>query len=207
MRRRRLVAFLVAVAVNATCATVFWVIRGIVGSPSFYSFWNLPPSEQVVLTLLYVIFGARVLIWYTRKVDAYAQTRRRGPVRILPVTFGLALFSVVISWLAVTMIGKALFRLWRLLFTAGRIDLTVVFAPLLSFGHFLFSRSTVIWLLAAGFIWPLAARLPVTRTRLLGWYVTDDPDGEPAAVSLSFVRFWNVIGYLILILSLLYQSG
>ena len=197
-------ALLAAAMINAAVATIFWLVW-LLGSRTFFDFWNRPLLVHVALTLLFVLIGARVSLWYTRKINAYALLRLRGPVRILPLAFGTAICSVVVCWLAITFAGESTYRIWRHLFYAQRIDFSFAFAPLLFFVQFLFSPSTVVWLLAAGVIWPLSARLPTTRRELLRWY-GEDEDSTLRSTSLSFVRLWNVAGYLLLLLSLMYQS-
>jgi hypothetical protein len=86
-------------------------------------------------------------------------------------------------------------------------DFTLLFLPLVSFVQFLFSRSTLLWLLAGGVVWQLAARLAHSRAVLLGYYGGPSQDEDATlGTSLSFVRSWNVVGYLVFILSLLFQS-
>jgi hypothetical protein len=204
MPGRRVVALAAGVSANLACALAFWLTRIIAGSPTFFSFWNRPAGARWALTALYVFVGARVILWYTRKLYTYATERGRGPIRLLPLAFGLAVFGSVLTWLVVTMLGETTFRTYRLIFAPESIDQTAIILPFVFFVQFLFSRSTIVWLLAAGLLWPLFALLPATRDRLLGFYRDEDEVVKPG--SLSFTRVWNVLGYMVFILSLLFQS-
>jgi hypothetical protein len=202
--RQRVLAMLVGSITNVLCALVFWSVWLSVGSASLLSFWDRPWGVTLALVLLFVLLGARVQIWYTRKVHSYMVQRQRGPVRILPLAFGLAVFGMVVTWLGVTFVVEAGFRSYRMLLAPSALDRTVVFMPLLSFIQFLFSRSTIVWLLGAGVFWTVAARHVRVRELLLGYYPPTERD--PAQeTSLAFVRVWNLIGYLLFILSLLFQ--
>jgi len=189
------------------CAALFWVIATVVGNPTFLSFWNRTLGGKLGLTLLFVFLGARVLIWYTRKILDYAEERRRGPLRLTPLAFGLGVFSITVAWLGVTMISESAYRAVRLLITPQDYDFTLLLFPLVSFVQFLFSRSTLLWLLAGGVVWQLAARLSHSRAALLGYYEAGRAAQNPERrTSLAFVRSWNVVGYLVFILSLLFQN-
>lgn len=204
MRGRRIVAVAVGVGANLACALAFWFTWIVAGSPTFFSFWNRPAGARVALTALFVLVGARVILWYTRKLHTYATERQRGWLRLLPLAFGLAVFCSVLTWLAVTMLGETVFRTYRLIFAPEGVDQTALILPFVFFLQFLFSRSTIVWLLAVGLIWPLFALLPATRNRLLGYYRGEDSAVRPG--SRSFTRIWNVLGYMVFILSLLFQS-
>lgn len=205
--RPRMFAFAWAVAVNVLCAALFWVIATVVGSPTFLSFWNRTVLAKLGLTALFIVFGSRALIWYTRKLYTYAVRKARGPFRLTPLGFGLGVFSITVAWLGVTMISESAYRAIKLLITPQSYDFTLLLLPLVSFVQFLFSRSTLLWLLAGGLVWQLAARLAHSRSTLLAYY-GDAAESESvmAGTSLSFVRSWNVVGYLVFILSLLFQS-
>jgi hypothetical protein len=200
----RLRALLTGGATNTLCALVFWMVWVGLGSGSLVSFWNRPWAVILTLTVLFLVFGARVQVWYTRKLHGYMMQRRRGPVRILPLAFGLAVFGMVVTWLGVTFVAEAGLRSYRLIFAMSHLDHTVVFLPFLFFIQFLFSRSTIVWLLSAGVLWTVAARYGRTRELLLGYYRQANADAE-LETSLAFVRVWNLIGYLLFILSLLFQ--
>ena len=200
----RLRALAVACGVIAASVAVFWLLLGVRWSPTFVSFWNRPAGGTLGLTALYIFFGARSLLWYTRKLDAYGVVKKRGPVRLLPLAVGLAVFGSVMAWMASILVGDSILRSYRLLFQERAPDLTIVLSPIISFVQFLFSRSTIIWLLTAAVLWPAVARYRRTRVWLLAWYQRG-PDPAPAP-TLAFTRLWNVFGYLFLILSLLFQS-
>lgn len=192
--------------VNIISALIFWIAATVVRNPAFLSFWNRPLAGKVGLTVVFLVVGGRVLVWYTRRLAAYAEQRQRGPVRLTPLGFGLGVFAITVAWLGVTFFSEATYRAVRLVVTPHDPDFTVLFLPLAAFIQFLFSRSTLLWLLAGGVIWHAAARIPFSRRRLLSYYAAAGPDGQPAPATLAFVRTWNVLGYLVFILSLLFQS-
>jgi hypothetical protein len=145
------------------------------------------------------------VIWHTYKVSAYKVERGRGSIRILPLSFGLAVFGMVTTWLVVTMVAETSYRVYRLLVAPEGADTTMFILPLVFFIQFLFSRSTIVWLLSAGVVWTLWSQLPATRHRLLS-YFQDERALVPVGTPIGFARIWNVLGYLILLLSLLFQS-
>jgi hypothetical protein len=204
MRGRQVVALILGAGANLACALAFWLAWIVAGSPTFFSFWNRPAGARLALTGLYILIGARVILWYTRKLQTYATERKHRTLRLLPLAFGLAVFGSVLTWLAVSMLGETTFRLYRLMFAPDGVDQTALILPFVFFVQFLFSRSTIVWLLAAGLLWPLFALLPATRSRLLDFYRAADDALPPG--SLSFARVWNVLGYMVFILSLLFQS-
>lgn len=206
MKRQQIIGLSVAAAVNTVCAAMFWAVFISAGDTRFFSFWNKPTSSRFGLTLAFVVIGSRILVWFVRKVWGYKLQRRRGMVRLAPLGFGLAVFSVTISWLAVTLLYSAIERSIRLILGHAQLDITVIFVPFFFFFQFLFSRSTLVWLLAGGVLWLVAAYLPTVRQRLIDFKVSPEMPDPAAETSLSFVKTWNVFGYLILILSLMYQG-
>lgn len=190
---------------NLICAAAFWLIWQLSSSQTFFSFWNRPVSVRVGLTALCVIFGARAVIWHTYKVTAYRTARGRGSIRILPLSFGVAVFGMVTTWLVVTTVAEMFYRGYRLLVAPEGADTTMLILPLVFFIQFLFSRSTIVWLLSAGVVWTMFAQMKFTRTLLLS-YFQDERALVPVGTPLGFARIWNVVGYLILLLSLLFQS-
>lgn len=205
MKYGRQSALATGLVASLICATLFWSIWQISSSQTFFSFWNRPAGVRAGLTALYIIFGARAVIWHTYKVSAYRAERGRGSIRILPLSFGLAVFGMVVTWLIVTTAAETFYRGYRLLVAPEGADTTILILPLVFFVQFLFSRSTIVWLLAAGIVWTLFAQLSFTRTILLS-YFQDERALVPVGTPLGFAKIWNVLGYLILLLSLLYQS-
>jgi hypothetical protein len=195
-----------ATLVNVACALLFWIIVTVVGSPTFLSFWNRSLAGKIGLTLVFLVVGGRALVWYTRKLTAYAIIRHRGPIRLLPLGFGLGIFAMTVAWLGVTVVSEATYRAIRLLVAPVKPDFTILFLPIASFVQFLFSRSTLLWLLAGGIVWHAAARVGPSRRALLAYYAPLGSAGDPATATLAFVRTWNVLGYLVFILSLMFQS-
>jgi len=207
LRRPQVAALAWAAGVNSLCALLFWIVATVVGSPTFLSFWNRTLPGKLGLTALFVVLGGRALIWYARKLYTYGARNERGPYRLTPLGFGLGVFSITVAWLGVTMISESAYRAVRLLITPQDYDFTLLLLPLISFVQFVFSRSTLLWLLAGGVVWQLAARLLDSRSVLLAYYGrTRHTDDVTLGTSLSFVRTWNVVGYMVFILSLLFQS-
>jgi len=206
LNRRKLKAFGVAALVNAVCAVIFWVLLTAAGGAHFFSFWNRSPLGRGALTAAFLVIGARVLVWYVRKVWGYKLQRGRSLLRLAPLGFGLGVFAMTLCWLFVAFVYSAIARSIRLIQGNELLDLTIILVPFAFFVQLLFSRSTLIWLLEGGVIWLLVAYVPELREALLGFRVTE-ADPEPArTTSLSFVKTWNVFGYLILILSLMFQG-
>ncbi len=205
MNRGRQIALATGLAASLICASVFWLIWQTSTSQTFFSFWNRPLTVRIGLTALFVIFGARAVIWHTRKVSAYRIERGRGSIRILPLSFGLAVFGMVTVWLVVTTLAETFYRGYRLMVAPEGADTTILILPLVFFVQFLFSRSTIVWLLTAGIVWTIFAQVSYTRDLLLS-YFQDEQTTEPGSTPLGFARIWNVLGYLIILLSLLYQS-
>jgi hypothetical protein len=172
-------------------------------SPSFLSFWNRSFGERLTLTLLFVIAAGRVLIWYVRRLHAYSEIRHRTGIKQLPVAFGLAVFGTMFAWLLAVSVSVPIVKLYQILLRTDTLEWTVVLLPLADFAQFLFSQSTVIWFLAAGVLWPVAVLHPRLRSLLLGYY--SDPASRPYQ-TLGFIKVWNIFGYLIFLLSLLFQS-
>jgi hypothetical protein len=195
-----------AAAVNGACAAVFWIVATIVRNPAFLSYWNRATAAKIGLTLVFVVVGGRVLVWYTRRLAAYAEQRQRGPIRLTPVGFGLGVFAITVAWLGVTFFSEATYRAVRIIALPTEPDFTVLLLPVVAFIQFLFSRSTLLWLLAGGIVWQAAARVAPSRRLLLSYYGPAGSDASPASATLAFARTWNVVGYLVFLLSLLFQS-
>ena len=206
VRRGQVVAMSVAAGVNVVCAALFWTLLATGGGSTFFSFWNRPFASRIGLTIAFVLIGSRVLVWYARKVWGYRTQKGRSLLRIGPLGFGLGVFSMTISWLAVTLLYSSLARSFRLIQGQEQLDVTVVLVPFAFFLQFLFSHSTLIWLLAGGVVWLAAVYVPAIRTRLIGFKVTPQRPDPVAVTGLAFVKTWNVFGYLILILSLMFQG-
>ena len=115
MNRGRQIALATGSAASLICASVFWLIWQTSTSQTFFSFWNRPLAVRTGLTVLFVIFGSRAVIWHTYKVSAYRVERGRGSIRILPLSFGLAVFAMVTVWLVVTTLAETFYRGYRLL--------------------------------------------------------------------------------------------
>jgi hypothetical protein len=196
-------AWLWTLAIAATQAAVFWLVLSVAGSPSFISFWNRSFGERVTLTLLFVIAAGRILIWYVRRLHGYSEIRHRTGIRQVPVAFGLAVFGTMLAWLLAIALSVPIVKLYQILLRTDTLEWTVILLPLAYFAQFLFSQSTVIWFLAAGVLWPVAALHPRLRGVLLGYYA--DLGGRPYQ-TLGFIKVWNIFGYLIFLLSLLFQS-
>ena len=186
-------------------ALMFWVISPPV-SDSALSFWNRSVPERMFLTLLYVCVSARILLWYHDRMKRYAQVRRRGPIRLLPLAFGVAIFGSTLAWWLTVVAGIPSIELHGVLFKGEGADWTLVLLPFSYFIQLLFlSRSTLIWLLCAGVSWPLVSSLSATGGVLSGYYTR--PPSERVTPPLAWLKVWNVFGYLVFLLSLLFQSG
>jgi len=196
-------AWLWATAIAATQAAVFWLVLSVAPSPSFISFWNRSFGERLTLTLLFVISAGRVLIWYVRRLHAYSEIRHRTGIKQVPVAFGLAVFGTMLAWLLAIAVSVPVIKLYQILLRTDTLEWTVVLLPLAYFAQFLFSQSTVIWFLAGGVLWLVAVLHPGLRRALLGYY--PDLASRPYK-TLGFIKVWNVFGYLIFLLSLLFQS-
>lgn len=205
MHRGRQISLATGLVASLICASVFWLIWQTSPSQTFFSFWNRPLAVRTGLTALFVIFGSRAVIWHTHKVSAYRIERGRGSIRILPLSFGLAVFGMVTVWLVVTTLAETFYRGYRLMVAPEGADTTILILPLVFFVQFLFSRSTIVWLLTAGVVWTVFAQVSYTRDLLLS-YFQDEHATEPGNTPLGFAKIWNVLGYLIILLSLLYQS-
>ena len=120
------------------------------------------------------------------------------------MTFGLAVFGTTLSWLLVVTLFVPLLRLYQIVTQSNTLEWTDVLLPLAYFVQFLFSQSTVIWYLAASVTWSLAVLQPSCRAVLLGFYRTREQEGHTPPP--SFIKVWNVFGYLMFLLSLLFQS-
>ena len=170
MKYGRHAALATGLAASLICATVFWLIWQTSTSQTFFSFWNRPLAVRTGLTVLFIIFGSRAVIWHTYKVSAYRVERGRGSIRILPLSFGLAVFAMVTVWLVVTTLAETFYRGYRLLVAPEGADTTILILPLVFFVQFLFSKSTIVWLLTAGVVWTAFAQIPVTRKLLLSYF-------------------------------------
>jgi len=199
-------AYLLALSVAATNALAFWVLASSAGSPELFSFWNRPVWECVILTALYVLCSARLLVWYHDRLQRYAQARRRGVVRILPVAFGVAVCGSTLSWWLTVVVAVPAFELYAVLFRGAAAEWTLLLLPFSYFVQLLFlSQSTLIWFLAAGITWPLVS-IVRPAGRVLSLYYAPPAEQRPSA-PLWFLKVWNVFGYLVFFLSLLFQSG
>ena len=186
-------------------ALVFWVVSPPVGDTTL-SFWNRSFSERMFLTFLYVCVSARILLWYHDRIKRYALVRRHGPFRILPLAFGVAVFGSTLAWWLTVVAGVPSIELHGVLFKGERADWTLILLPFSYFIQLLFlSRSTLIWLLCAGISWPLVSTLSVTGGVLSEFYTR--PASERVTPPLAWLKVWNVFGYLVFLLSLLFQSG
>jgi hypothetical protein len=202
----RKAAFLLAVAVTSLNAIAFWSLSTPDGVSTLLSFWNRPFAERAFLTVLYVLFSARILVWYHDRMLRYAHVRGRGAVRLWPLAFGVSVFGSTLAWWLTVVIGIPAIELHAVLFRGAEADWTVVLLPFSYFVQLLFlSRSTIIWFLAAGVTWPLVSMWPATGRVLSGYYTV--PAAERAVPPLGWLKVWNVFGYLVFLLSLLFQSG
>jgi hypothetical protein len=205
VQTRRLRAYFVALGVNAICALLFRSIAAL-GGEQFFSFWNQTTLGKTALTALFLLFGSRVMVWYTHKLHGYRIRRGRSHLRLMPLAFGFGVFAMTMSWLLATAVYAPASRVASLLAAGDPIDLTVPLVPLVFFLQFAFSQSTLIWYLAGGLIWPAAALHPRLRDHLLAYYSAEAHTEALQQASLSYTRTWNVCGYLLFILSLLFQS-
>jgi len=205
VRPTRTGAVLLALAVTGLNALVFWVVSPPAGDTAL-SFWNRSLSERVFLTLLYVCLSARILLWYHDRMRRYAEVRRRGPVRLLPLAFGVAVFGSTLAWWLTVVAGVPSIELHAVLFEGERADWTLVLLPFSYFIQLLFlSRSTLIWLVCAGVSWPLVSSAATTGGMLSAFYTL--PAARRVTPPLGWLKVWNVFGYLVFLLSLLFQSG
>jgi hypothetical protein len=201
----RIGAVILALIILGLHALVFWAVSP-PAADSALSFWNRPFSQRVFLTVLYVCVASRILVWYHDRMRRYAQARGHGPVRMLPLAFGVAVFGSTMTWWLTVVVGVPAIELHAALFSGSRIDFSVVLLPFSYFIQLLFlTRSTIIWLLAAGITWPLLSLTPVTGRVLSAFYA--QPAVLRAAPALGWLKVWNVFGYLVFLLSLLFQSG
>lgn len=205
MQTRRLKAYALAFGVNAVCALLFWSLAAL-GGERFFSFWNQTLLGKIALTAAFLIFGGRVMVWYVHKLHGYRVRRGRSHLRLMPLAFGFGVFAMTMSWLLATVVYAPASRAASLLAGGNRLDLTVPLVPLVFFLQLVFSQSTLIWYLAGGLIWPAAALHPWLRDRLLAYYSAEAHTEALQQTSLSYTRTWNVCGYLLFILSLLFQS-
>jgi hypothetical protein len=198
-------AFLLALCVTGLNALVFWSVSGVFGSPAFLSFWNRALSERVLYTALYVLISARLLIWFHDRLERYAQGRKRGTLRRLPLAFGVAVFASTLAWWSTVVVAVPAVELHGILFRQAQAEWTLVLLPFSYFLQLLFvSPSTVLWFLLAGVSWPLVSVLPVTGRVLSGFY--SRPASLRPSQPLWLLKIWNVFGYLMFFLSLLFQS-
>lgn len=205
MQSGRTRAVLLALAVTGLNALVFWVMAPPAVDTAL-SFWNRSFSERMFITLLYVCVAARILIWYHDRMRRYAQVRKRGPIRLLPLAFGVAIFGSTLAWWLVVVVGVPAIELHGVMFEGHRADWTLVLLPFSYFIQLLFlSRSTLIWLLCAGLSWPLVSSLASTGGVLSSFY--NHPASQRVTPPLAWLKVWNVFGYLVFLLSLLFQSG
>lgn len=199
-------ALALALAVTLSNAAVFWATSGLVDSTTFFSFWNRSLAECVFYTALYVLISARVLIWFHDRMQRYAQVRGRGAARLVPMAFGVAVFGSTLTWWLTVVLAVPTVELYGVILRGNPAEWTLVLLPFPYFVQFLFvSRSTVIWFLAAGITWPLVSILPGTGRVLSGYYAL--PAADRPSPPLGFLKVWNVFGYLVFLLSLLFQSG
>jgi hypothetical protein len=205
VQRTKTGAVLLALAVMGLNALVFWIIAPPVYD-SALSFWNRPFSQRFFLTAVYVCVSARILLWYHDRMRRYAEVRKYGRVRILPLAFGVAVFGCTLAWWLTVVVGVPTIELYGVLFKEQSVDWTLVLLPFSYFIQLLFlSRSTLIWLLCAGLSWPLVSSWAGTGGMLASFY--GYPEGVRATPPLAWLKVWNVFGYLVFLLSLLFQSG
>lgn len=199
-------ALLWAVAVTSTNALLFWTVSGLDGRSALLSFWNRAFAERALFTVLYVVLSARMLIWYHDRMVLYAAARQRGAVRMLPLAFGLAVFGCTLTWWLTVVAAVPAIELHGALFRGTPLQWNIVLLPFSYFIQLLFlSRSTLIWLVAAGVTWPLALIVPFSGRLLASYYSV--PAGQRVIPPLWLLKVWNVFGYLVFLLSLLFQSG
>lgn len=199
-------AFLLASTVTGSNALAFWAVSGLVGSHTFFSFWNRPLAECAFLTSLYIVISARILVWFHDRMQRYARDRRRGMARLLPLAFGVAVFGSTLSWWLTVVVAVPVIELYGMLFRGAPAEWTVLLLPFSYFVQLLFiSQSTVLWFLAAGITWPLVSILPAFGRVLSTYYSL--PTQERPAPPLWLLKVWNVFGYLVFLLSLLFQSS
>lgn len=199
-------AVLLAGVLMCIHALLFWTLMRPTGD-SALSFWNnRTVAERFVLTALYVCFSARILLWYHDRMRLYAAVRGRGTLRLLPLAFGVAVVGSTMAWWLAVVFGVPAIELYSALFQHARIEWTVALLPFSYFIQLLFlSRTTIFWLLAAGLSWPLVTTLAPTKRVLSAFY--QQPAGDRATPPLGWLKVWNVFGYLVFLLSLLFQSG
>jgi hypothetical protein len=199
-------ALLWAVAVTSTNALLFWTVAGLDGRSTVVSFWNRSFAERALITVLYVLLSARILIWYHDRLVLYAAARQRSAVRMLPLAFGLAVFGSTLTWWLTVAAAIPTIEIYRALFRGVPLQWNIVLLPFSYFVQLLFlSRSTLVWFVAAGITWPLASILPFSGRLLSSYYAV--PAGQRAIPPLWLLKVWNVFGYLVFLLSLLFQSG
>lgn len=197
-------AVLLALAVMCAHALVYWTVWGPAEGP--LSFWNRPVLERIFLTALYVGIASRLCVWYHDRMRRYAQVRQRGEVRMLPLAFGVAVFGSTLAWWLTVVVGVPAIEMYDVLFEGREADWTLILLPFSYFIQLLFlTRSTIVWLLAAGLSWPVVSHLPATGRILSSFYIS--PPAQRVTPPLGWLKVWNVFGYLVFLLSLLFQSG
>ena len=125
---------------------------------------------------------------------------------MLPLAFGLAVFGSTLTWWLTVAAAVPAIEVYRALFRGVPLQWNIVLLPFSYFVQLLFlSRSTLVWFVAAGVVWPLASIVPFSGRRLSSYYAV--PAGQRAIPPLWLLKVWNVFGYLVFLLSLLFQSG